>query len=95
MSDIAEPSRLSFGMVLVGSYALAAATAAIVSVTWIEEVLWVGGLAFLGWVAMIFWAFSKFGGRAAWTLLGILLVNPVTLFAGGLTYACAAKAACF
>ena len=94
MSELSQPRRPSFAVVLVGSYALAAATAVILSATWIEEVLWVGGAVFLAWLAMIGWAFFQFGARAAWTLLGFLLVNPATLFFGGLTYACAVKAAC-
>ncbi|WP_292107710.1 hypothetical protein [Brevundimonas sp.] len=94
MSDLSQPRRPTFAVVVVGSYVLAAATAVIVSAAWIEEMLWIGGAVFLAWLAMIGWAFSRFGGRAAWMLLGFLFVNPVTLFFGGLTYACAVKAAC-
>jgi hypothetical protein len=94
VSGLSQARQPSFAIVLVGSYVLAAAAAAIISTTWIEGTLWLGGAAFLVWLAMIGWAFSRFGVRAAWTLLGFLLVNPVTLFFGGVTYACAVKAAC-
>jgi hypothetical protein len=94
VSELVEVRRPPFALVLLGSYALAAATAIILAATWIEEILWVGGIVFLAWLGMIAWAFSLFGPRAAWTLLGFLLVNPATLFFGGLTYACAVKAAC-
>ena len=94
MSGVSQHRRPSFALVLVGSYALAAATAVIISVTWIEGLLWVGGAVFLAWVAMIAWAFSRYAAKANWMFLGFLLVNPVTLFFGGVTYACAVKAAC-
>lgn len=84
----------SFALVLLGSYALAVATALIVSVTWIEGFVWAGGVVFVAWSALVSWAFSRFGARAAWALLGLLVVNPLAVFAAGLTYACAAKAAC-
>lgn len=84
----------SFALVLLGSYALAVATALMVSVTWIEGFVWAGGVAFVGWLSLVSWAFSRFGARAAWVLLGLLVMNPVVIFAGALTYACAAKAVC-
>jgi hypothetical protein len=94
VSDLSQSRWLSFPVVLVGSYLLAAATAVVLAVTWIEEVLWVGGTVFLAWLALIVWSFTRFGARSAWMFVGFLLVNPVTLFLGGATYACAAKAAC-
>lgn len=94
MQDLLGSRQPSFALVLLGSYALAVATALIVSVSWIEGFVWMGGIVSIAWLALVFWAFSRFGARAAWTLLGLLVLNPATIFASGLTYACAAKAAC-
>lgn len=88
------PRQPSFALVLIGSYALAVAAAFAVSATWIEGFVWVGGVVTIGWLALVVWAFARYGARASWALLGLLALNPVTLFVGGLTYTCAAKAAC-
>ena len=94
MQKPAGAGQPPFALVLLGSYALAGAAALAVSVTWIEGFVWVGGAFVVAWIVLVGWAFLRFAERACWALLGVLALNPVTLFAGGLTYACAVKAAC-
>jgi hypothetical protein len=91
---LSKPRRPSFAAVLLSSYALAVAATILISITWIEGFPWAGGAALVAWLALVCWAYSKFGARAAWAFLGLLVVNPVAVFFVGLTYACAAKSAC-
>lgn len=93
-TELPETHRPSFVAVLLSSYALAIAASILISITWIEGFLWAGGVVLVAWLALVCWAFSKFGARAAWAFLGVLVVNPVAVFFFGVTYACAAKAAC-
>ena len=84
----------SFAVVLIGSYALAVATAIVTAITWIEGFIWLGGLLCAAWLALVLWSFLRFGARAAWALLGLLLLNPLTIFFAGLHYTCAVNFAC-
>lgn len=93
-TELSVTHRPSFAVVLLSSYALAVAASILISISWIEGFLWAGGIALVAWLALVCWSFSKLGARAAWAFLGVLVVNPVAVFFFGVTYACAAKAAC-
>jgi hypothetical protein len=56
--------------------------------------MWLGGLLLLAWLALVIWAFSRFGVRASWTLLALVVANPLTIFLGAAHYACAVNLAC-
>jgi len=94
VSNSSHSRWLPFTLFLVGSYALAIATAITVSVTWIEGVMWLGAVALAAWLSLILWGFFRFRARALWAVLGVLALNPVTIFLGGVTYTCAVNGAC-
>ena len=94
MREASHPRHPPFALVLVGSYVLAAASAAVTAITWIEGFLWVGGVLCVAWLALVGWAFSEFRARAAWALLGLIILNPLTIIYAGLHYTCAVNFAC-
>lgn len=94
MIDQRPQSKLPFGLVLVASYLLAIVGAVATSWGWIEGSMGLGVLLLLVWLALIIWAFSRFGKRATWALLGLVVANPLTIFLGAAQYACAVNLAC-
>lgn len=83
-----------FPLVVIASLLLALGSSAGVIVAWSDGHGWLALVAFVAWVMFEIWAFRQYGMRAAWTLLSLLIFNPVTVFAGVLHYACAVRAAC-
>jgi len=83
-----------FAAVLACSYLFAGVVALLLAITWIDGRLWIGGLALFAWSALVVWAIREFGARGAWTLAGVLILNPVVIFIVGLNYTCAVNHAC-
>lgn len=86
-----------FAAVLVCSYLFAGVVALLLAITWIDGRFWLGGLAVFAcfaWLALVVWAIGRFGARGAWTLAGVLILNPVVIFIVGLNYTCAVNHAC-